>query len=96
MRPKARQPGQPRLARAATAIAARAKGNAKAVWENRTNEAHLLRVDNIEHPTSNIQHPIADSDQTAEDDRQRTSNIHHRINHIQALAGFGGRMTGRL
>jgi hypothetical protein len=90
MRPKVRQPGQPRLARAATAIAASAKGSAKAVWENRTNEPHLLSVDNIEHPTSNIQHPAADSDQTTANDQHRPFNVQHRTNHIQALAGFVG------
>src|SRR5664279_3013660 len=41
IRPNVRQPGHPRLPRAATAIAANAKGKAKAVWENRTNEAHF-------------------------------------------------------
>ena len=41
IRPKVRQPGQPRLSRAATAIAASANGSAKTVCEKRTNEAHL-------------------------------------------------------
>ena len=39
--PKVRHPGQPWFARAATAIAARAKGKAKTVWENRMNEPHF-------------------------------------------------------
>src|SRR5437870_832923 len=38
--PNFRQPGQPRFSRAATAIAARANGSAKAVCEKRTKEAH--------------------------------------------------------
>ncbi len=37
----ARQPGQPRFSRAAMAIAARANGSAKMVWENLTNSPHL-------------------------------------------------------
>jgi hypothetical protein len=36
------------LSRAATAIAARAKGSAKTVCENRTKEAHFWIVANIE------------------------------------------------
>ena len=39
--PNVRQPGQPRLSRAATAIAASANGSAKTVCEKRTNEPHL-------------------------------------------------------
>src|SRR5207302_11316350 len=42
--PKIRQPGQPRFSRAATAMAASAKGSANKVWEKRTNEAHLWIV----------------------------------------------------
>src|SRR6185369_932600 len=42
IKPNFFQPGQPRLSRAATAIAASAKGSAKAVWENLTNSAHFL------------------------------------------------------
>jgi hypothetical protein len=45
--PKVLQPGQPRWSRAATTIAANAKGKAKAVCEKRTNESHLLRKENI-------------------------------------------------
>src|SRR5436309_10070177 len=47
---------------------ASAKGSAKTVWENLTNEAHLVipenikpcavPTSNIQHPTSNIQHPM--------------------------------------
>src|SRR5688500_12264826 len=44
---KVRQPGQPRLSRAATAIAASAKGSAKSVCEKRTKESHLLIMENI-------------------------------------------------
>ena len=51
--PKVRQPGQPRLSRAATIIAASANGRAKTVCENRTNEAHFLIEENIEQ--SNIE-----------------------------------------
>ena len=39
--PKILQPGQPRLSRAATAIAASANGRAKTVCGKRTNEAHF-------------------------------------------------------
>src|SRR5450631_3152206 len=42
--PKVRQPGQPRLSRAATTIAASANGSAKTVCEKRTNEAHLPKA----------------------------------------------------
>ena len=45
--PKVFQPGQPRLFRAATSIAASANGNAKTVCENLTNEAHFLMEENI-------------------------------------------------
>src|SRR5215467_9529062 len=45
--PNVLHPGQPRFSRAATAIAARAKGKAKRVWENRMNEAHLRIAENI-------------------------------------------------
>src|SRR5262245_2289114 len=41
IKPNVFQPGQPRLSRAATHIAASAKGNAKIVCEKRTNESHL-------------------------------------------------------
>src|SRR6185295_10883371 len=40
-------PGQPFVSRAATTIEASANGNAKTVWENRTNSAHLRIVENI-------------------------------------------------
>ena len=46
--PKILQPGQPRLSRAATIIAASANGSAKTVCEKRTNEPHFFSV--IEHP----------------------------------------------
>src|SRR3954469_18799836 len=50
--PKVRHPGQPRLSRAATAMAARAKGRAKMVWEKRTKDAHLTnKVFNHLHPS---------------------------------------------
>ena len=39
--PNVRQPGQPRLSRAATIIAASANGSAKTVCEKRTNEPHF-------------------------------------------------------
>src|SRR5215471_7090747 len=45
--PNLRHPGQPRFSRAATAMAARAKGKAKRVCEKRMNEAHLRIVENI-------------------------------------------------
>src|SRR5882724_10300965 len=54
--PNARQPGQPRFPRAATTIAASANGSAKTVCEKRTNEAHLLIKENIQHLTFNAQH----------------------------------------
>jgi hypothetical protein len=54
--PNVRQPGQPRLSRAATAIAASANGRAKTVCEKRTNEAHFLMKENIQHSTFNAQH----------------------------------------
>src|SRR6202453_1786099 len=38
-------PGQPRWSRAATAIDASAKGNAKTVWENLTNSPHFRTVE---------------------------------------------------
>ena len=41
------QPGQPRLSRAATIIAASANGSANTVCEKRTNEPHLDIVDII-------------------------------------------------
>src|ERR1044071_9469243 len=47
MSPKVRQPGQPRLSRAATTIEASAKGKAKTVWLRRTKEAHFWIVENI-------------------------------------------------
>jgi len=47
MRPKVRQPGQPRFSRAATTIPASAKGRAKTVCESFTNSAHLRSVANI-------------------------------------------------
>src|ERR1017187_546397 len=53
--PNVFQPGQPRLSRAATAMAASAKGRAKAVCEKRTKEAHFLMKKNIEHRTSNAE-----------------------------------------
>src|SRR5437667_7638420 len=37
-----RHPGQPRLSRAATTIAARAKGRAKRVWESLTNSDQVF------------------------------------------------------
>ena len=45
--PKVFQPGQPRLSRAATTMAASANGSAKTVCENRTNEPHFLIKENI-------------------------------------------------
>ena len=53
--PNVRQPGQPRLSRAATAIAARANGRAKTVWENFTKEAHFWRVANIGFKSLNLE-----------------------------------------
>ena len=47
MSPNVRQPGQPRLSRAATHIAASAKGKAKTVCEKRTKEAHFWIAENI-------------------------------------------------
>jgi hypothetical protein len=41
IKPNFCQPGQPRLLRAATAIAAKANGNAKTVCEKRTKEAQF-------------------------------------------------------
>src|SRR6185436_8700239 len=51
------QPGHPLFSRAATAIEASAKGRAKTVCENLTNEPHFLiwKKTNIEHPTLNIE-----------------------------------------
>jgi hypothetical protein len=46
--PNVRQPGQPRLSRAATAMAASANGRAKTVCGKRTKEAHFFIKDNIE------------------------------------------------
>src|ERR1017187_6795826 len=60
--PNVRQPGQPRLSRAATAMAASAKGRAKTVCEKRTKEAHFLIREIIQfgkHPTSNIEQPTS-------------------------------------
>ena len=48
--PNIRQPGQPRLSRAATAIAASANGRAKTVCGKRTKEAHFLIRENIFKP----------------------------------------------
>ncbi len=45
--PNTRQPGQPRLPRAATNIAASANGSAKTVCENRTKEPHFCIVENM-------------------------------------------------
>src|SRR5260370_26061062 len=45
--PNVRQPGQPRLSRAATSIAASANGSAKTVCENRTNEAHFRKTEQM-------------------------------------------------
>src|SRR2546429_2889213 len=59
IRPNVRQPGQPRWSRAATTMEARANGSAKTVWENLTNEAHLMNAENIERPTSNAEHPTS-------------------------------------
>src|SRR5712691_4525477 len=42
-----RQPGQPRWSRAATTMAARAKGRAKIVWESLTNSAKVLKAGNL-------------------------------------------------
>src|SRR5437867_12187140 len=56
IKPKVRQPGQPRWSRAATAMEASAKGSAKTVWESLTKEAHLLMKRNIEQRTLNIEH----------------------------------------
>ena len=53
---KVRHPGQPRSSRAATTIAARAKGRAKIVWESFINSAQVLKGGNIEHRTLNIEH----------------------------------------
>ena len=39
--PQILQPGQPRLSRAATTMAASANGSAKIVCENRTNDPHF-------------------------------------------------------
>src|SRR5215470_2142304 len=50
--PRARQPGQPRLSRAATVIAANANGRANSVCEKRTNDAHLWIKENIWHSAS--------------------------------------------
>ena len=46
--PNVRHPGQPRLSRAATTIAARAKGSAKTVCENFTNDPHFWIIENIQ------------------------------------------------
>src|SRR5208282_4758248 len=45
IRPKIFQPGQPRLSRAATNIAASANGSAKTVCEKRTNPPHFRSED---------------------------------------------------
>ena len=45
--PKILPPGQPRFSRAATSIAAKAKGRANTVWEKRTNSPHLRSVANM-------------------------------------------------
>src|SRR6188508_1519144 len=58
IRPNVRQPGQPRFSRAATTMAARAKGRAKIVCEKRTKESHLLIEENIQPSTFNTQHRI--------------------------------------
>src|SRR5437016_3040871 len=49
-------PGQPRFSRAATAIAARAKGMAKRVWENLMKAAQFLMAENMQKETLNNQH----------------------------------------
>src|SRR5213594_1432549 len=76
IKPKVRQPGQPRWSRAATAMEASAKGSAKTVWDSLTKEAHLVMRVSIEHRTSNIEH--------------RTSNIEHRTSNIQQSVGLAG------
>src|SRR5262245_66142336 len=53
--PNVRHPGQPRLSRAATTIAAKAKGRAKTVCENFTNEPHFPKKPNLEPRTLNFE-----------------------------------------
>jgi len=56
------QPGHPRFSRAATAMAARAKGMAKRVWENLMKAAQFLIMENMEHRITNIEHRTSNNE----------------------------------
>src|SRR5213592_4047343 len=86
IKPKVRQPGQPRWSRAATTMEASAKGSAKTVWDSLTKEAHFLITENIEPctlSTANIQHRTSNIEHS-------TSNIQHRTPNIEQSVGLAG------